>query len=502
MSRQEAMPASRHQSSVEVPMLAPGALPAPLARRFLAFVLDVVAWVLCGGAFVAVGVVQAVGRGDAGEGLAPLTLVGSAMLLVLGLGQWWALGRAGWTLGRRLVGVRCVRLEDGGVPGLGRALLRQVVVGVAWSVPVLGPALLHTSPLTDVRRRGWQDRAAGLLQVDVVTGVDPTTAAVASRRLDDVLRTSVPAPAAAAPVSPEEGAASAPPAAGAPVATPPPPATVTAVPWAVRDDAEPAPAELLEPPTPLAPTKPDLPGDGGTVPAPVVTGLPSGVVQRSAALLDLEDTASGPTRARGRHAAGGDATGADGGRPRHDVPAPGRPLDDGAPAPGSVPGDVTDTAGRPVTRIVPPAPVHTSTSFASTSQQEDVEATRLRPARGKVPAVTEGRHEVTVALTDGQRVTITGTALVGRNPAPRSGESADHLIRVADPGRSVSKTHLQLGVDRGGLWIKDRDSTNGTVVTLADGQQILCGAEQQVRLPAGATVAFGDYGLSVVDPDG
>ena len=55
------------------------------------------------------------------------------------------------------------------------------------------------------------------------------------------------------------------------------------------------------------------------------------------------------------------------------------------------------------------------------------------------------------------------------------------------------------GVDRHGVWVKDRASTNGTVVTLPDGQQILCGAHQQVRLPEGASVAFGDYGLDVAE---
>ncbi|MBC7290688.1 MAG: RDD family protein [Actinotalea sp.] len=154
----------------------------------------------------------------------------------------------------------------------------------------------------------------------------------------------------------------------------------------------------------------------------------------------------------------------------------------------------------PGTRVVPPSPVPDAVPFQQRPLEEDVEATRLRPARTRVPEMARG-HEVTVELTDGQRVTFSGTALVGRNPTPRPGEDGCCLITVADPGRSVSKTHLLLGVDRHGLWVKDRQSTNGTVVTLADGQQILCGAGQQVRLPPGASVAFGDYGLSVATVD-
>ncbi|MCL3863198.1 hypothetical protein M1R94_19525 [Actinotalea sp. K2] len=53
------------------------------------------------------------------------------------------------------------------------------------------------------------------------------------------------------------------------------------------------------------------------------------------------------------------------------------------------------------------------------------------------------------------------------------------------------------GVDRQGVWLRDRSSTNGTVVTLPDGQQILCAPDQQVRVPVGATVAFGDFWFTV-----
>jgi pSer/pThr/pTyr-binding forkhead associated (FHA) protein len=120
----------------------------------------------------------------------------------------------------------------------------------------------------------------------------------------------------------------------------------------------------------------------------------------------------------------------------------------------------------------------------------------MRPARAKVPEV--GRPDLaTIELSDGRTVRLERTVLIGRQPTPRPGDQDVELVQVPDPGRSVSKTHLAIGVDRSGVWVRDRDSTNGTVVTLADGQQILCAAEQQVRLPAGASVAFGDYALRV-----
>ena len=51
--------------------------------------------------------------------------------------------------------------------------------------------------------------------------------------------------------------------------------------------------------------------------------------------------------------------------------------------------------------------------------------------------------------------------------------------------------------DAEGAWLRDRSSTNGTIVTLTDGQQILCAPEQMVRVPVGASIAFGDYWLTV-----
>jgi hypothetical protein len=125
-------------------------------------------------------------------------------------------------------------------------------------------------------------------------------------------------------------------------------------------------------------------------------------------------------------------------------------------------------------------------------------ATVPTPRRGGVPV---GPHEdrngtgpwAELRLSDGRTLDLTGTALIGRDPAPRVGESPGTLVAVPDPGRSVSKTHLGVGVDAGGAWVVDRQSTNGTVVTLPDGQQILCVPERRVRLPSGASVSFGDH---------
>jgi hypothetical protein len=101
-----------------------------------------------------------------------------------------------------------------------------------------------------------------------------------------------------------------------------------------------------------------------------------------------------------------------------------------------------------------------------------------------------------VRLPDGTPLALDVPLVVGRNPDPMPGVRA---VPVADPGRSVSKNHLMLGVDEHGPWVVDRGSTNGTLVTLADGQRIVCLPDRRVRLSDGSLVAFGDLSLSVGD---
>jgi uncharacterized RDD family membrane protein YckC len=186
------------------------------------------------------------------------------------------------------------------------------------------------------------------------------------------------------------------------------------------------------------------------------------------------------------------------------VPGGGVPAAQGAsgasdPAPRPAPGPAPSPPARPTGHAsAPPPPAERPTGLP-----DEVERTRLRPARAKVPAVPAGTgsRRAVLDVSDGQRVVLTGTALVGRAPVPGPQDGDVQLVVVADPGRSVSKTHLAIGLDRSGVWVRDRGSTNGTVVTTADGQRVLCGVGQDVPLPPGASVAFGDYGLTVAATD-
>jgi uncharacterized RDD family membrane protein YckC len=107
------------------------------------------------------------------------------------------------------------------------------------------------------------------------------------------------------------------------------------------------------------------------------------------------------------------------------------------------------------------------------------------------------RAPVTVALLrirldDGRDIELDRTALIGRNPAGHPGEESVQLIPVADPGRSISKTHLHLLAGNGGAWVTDRNSTNGSAVTTPDGIRTALAAGEPTHVRPGSTVHFGD----------
>jgi hypothetical protein len=102
-----------------------------------------------------------------------------------------------------------------------------------------------------------------------------------------------------------------------------------------------------------------------------------------------------------------------------------------------------------------------------------------------------------LAASTGERVIVAGSGLVGRKPAAAEGESFDQLITLADPGRSVSKTHLEFGVEADELWVLDRFSSNGTAIVGSDGLRRECEPGRRYRVARGSRVEIGDQYLIV-----
>lgn len=141
---------------------------------------------------------------------------------------------------------------------------------------------------------------------------------------------------------------------------------------------------------------------------------------------------------------------------------------------------------------VPGAPVRIRPRQVS---NDDADGTRLVAPGGRSRPADEGWH---VRLDDGRDLPVTGLVLIGRAPSPRSDESGAVLIPAGEPGKTVSKTHLALGVDQRGMYVVDRGSTNGTALMSSKGELDPCPAHQQVRLHEGQVVSFGERQLQVL----
>lgn len=102
-----------------------------------------------------------------------------------------------------------------------------------------------------------------------------------------------------------------------------------------------------------------------------------------------------------------------------------------------------------------------------------------------------------LAASTGERVVVAGSGLVGRKPVAAAGESFDQLVPISDPARSVSKTHLEFGVEAGQLWVLDRFSSNGSAIVAPDGQRRECEPGRRYRLARGSRVEIGDEHLLI-----
>jgi len=95
-------------------------------------------------------------------------------------------------------------------------------------------------------------------------------------------------------------------------------------------------------------------------------------------------------------------------------------------------------------------------------------------------------------FSTGESVALSGTGILGRNPTPEPGEFFDTLVTIVDPGRSVSKTHLEFGQEAGSFWLSDRYSGNGTVVRDPELAPVRCEAGKRYFVLRGSRVDIGE----------
>lgn len=130
------------------------------------------------------------------------------------------------------------------------------------------------------------------------------------------------------------------------------------------------------------------------------------------------------------------------------------------------------------------------------------------PPRGETPG-TPGTSAWRLGLADGQTLTVTGSLVLGRDPAPVpapasvsapvsapvSGRAAT-MVSVIDPARSVSKSHALVELVEDELWVTDLHSTNGVSVD-AHGQRTPLEPGVRTALAAGVTLSLGEFAVQV-----
>jgi hypothetical protein len=146
--------------------------------------------------------------------------------------------------------------------------------------------------------------------------------------------------------------------------------------------------------------------------------------------------------------------------------------------------DAIEPAGGPL-----PAPIVASIppSFPPAEEEEfaDVEETRIVTSSSR-------RDRFVLQFSTGESVTVFGSGMVGRHPLAEPGEYFDTFVTIVDPGKSVSKTHVEFGQESGGFWVSDRFSGNGTVVREPDAQPRRCEPGKRYRIARGTRVEIGE----------
>ncbi|MFB2554189.1 RDD family protein [Herbiconiux liangxiaofengii] len=349
-------------------------MPAGYGRRVLAFVLDgvfgTILWLVIVLPLMAFGVVQFSTSGSSIQ-FTGLSAVGLLMpSLLYPLANLLMQSFLGFSPGKAIMGLRIVRLDTLSRVGLGRMLLRGLVVWGASLVFFIGQYVVWLSPLWDSSKmsRGWHDKLAGTWVIDVKAGPNPLKARPGQLELDG----------------------------------------------SATDDAV-TPA----PPAPRA------------VPA---TFAPPPVASPSMA------------------------------------PAASAPI-------STVPGFAPEPLVTP----------------AQTALGDDFDSTRLS---GSGP-VSVPAGVVVFRLDSGEVVPITRHGVLGRDPVAPGGDGSDLLIALQGDTLSVSKTHLEFGVEPDGVWVSDRGSTNGSAIVRADGVEYVLDPGERITVRPGDRIRVGTRVLQV-----
>ncbi|GAA4429388.1 hypothetical protein GCM10023169_31700 [Georgenia halophila] len=444
-----------------------GLVPAPLGRRSVAFLIDFAVYLVLQAPYLIFAAplllmlftarISWYGFLNHPQFILAVVMAGVTTLLTLAfcIVQLALHGRKGTTLGKAVMGIRSVNVRTLEKPGIRRVLLRSLVLWGS-AVVVVGPILFLISPLFDPqqRGRGWLDMVGRTWFVDIREGLQPYD----DKRMRIARKTVKAEPVARPRAMPSlatsnDGGGQEPYRPGARVS-----AGVLGV--ARPHGAGPRPVVGLGQETvddaPEAPPTPGRPAAGAYRPADQA--------RKDARTARPSTTASAPSP--GSAAIAG-------------APPP-SPPSAGVGAPAGSHTLVTGLPGAPSPSAPPSGASAEPVGASRHGDPDDVEQTSLRGPDGFV-----------LQLDSGERVAITETHVLGRNPAVPDSVRGARRMPVADDTRSVSKTHLAVRPVERGIEVIDQHSTNGTSVVHDGAERPLAAGQPGLALP-GDTIRFGD----------
>ncbi|WP_169053890.1 FHA domain-containing protein [Agromyces sp. H66] len=113
------------------------------------------------------------------------------------------------------------------------------------------------------------------------------------------------------------------------------------------------------------------------------------------------------------------------------------------------------------------------------------------------PAERARIERVELSFSTGQRVTVAGSAVIGRKPGDTALAMGVQGIEVADDTRSVSRVHLALEVADGTITVGDLGSSNGSGIERDGVVTPLESAGSRVEAFPGDTVWVGDLNFVI-----
>ncbi|MGI9821849.1 FHA domain-containing protein [Agromyces sp. Marseille-Q5079] len=113
------------------------------------------------------------------------------------------------------------------------------------------------------------------------------------------------------------------------------------------------------------------------------------------------------------------------------------------------------------------------------------------------PVAPAAVERVELAFSTGQRVVVSGSAVIGRKPADTALAMGVRAVEVQDDTRSVSRVHLFVDVADGRIHVGDAGSANGARLERAGRFQQLESAGTRVEAVVGDTVWLGDLSFEI-----